>query len=70
MICMTIELTVTGMTCQGCEAVVEHAVSLVDNVEEVEANRYDNLVVVEQTASVDTATLVEKVEMAGYSASD
>lgn len=66
---MPIELTVTGMTCQGCEAVVEHAVSLVDNVEEVEADRSEERVVVDATAGVDAETLVEKIEMAGYSAS-
>ena len=64
---MTVELTVAGMTCQGCESVVEHAVSFIEGVDTVEADRYGGVVVVEGT-EIDEAAVAEKVEMAGYNA--
>lgn len=64
---MTTELTVTGMTCQGCEEVVETALEMVDEVESADADRYEELAIVEGDADFDD--LVEKVEQAGYKAS-
>jgi len=61
---MTTELAVSGMTCEGCEAVVEYAAELADGVESADADRYDGQLTVEGT--VDRETLVEKVRMAGY----
>lgn len=63
---MPTELTVTGMTCQGCEAVVEKAIEMADNVESADADRYEDSVVVETTGDVDPAVLTNKVELAGY----
>lgn len=57
---------VTGMTCQGCEDVVETAVNLLDGVEEVDADRYADLV--EAKGDVTVEMVAEKVEMAGYRA--
>ncbi len=57
---------VTGMTCQGCEDVVETAVNLLDDVEEVDADRYEDIV--EATGDVTVDMVAEKVEMAGYRA--
>lgn len=66
---MTTELTVTGMTCQGCEEVVETAIGLVDGVESVDADRYEDVAVVEGRSDVNRDDLVEKVRMAGYESS-
>jgi len=63
---MTIELTVKGMTCEGCEEVVEHALQMVDEVESADADRYENLAIVEGDADRDE--LIQKVELAGYEA--
>lgn len=64
---MATELTVDGMTCQGCEAVVETALEMADGVDAAEADRYESVAEVEGDA--DPETLAEKVEMAGYDAS-
>lgn len=61
---MSTELDVTGLTCEGCESVVEYAAELADGAESAEADRYDGLLTVEGT--VDRDDLVEKVRMAGY----
>ncbi|MFT4891392.1 MAG: copper chaperone [Halobacteriales archaeon] len=63
---MTTELTVNGMTCEGCEEVVEHALNMVDHVEDADADRYENVAVVEGDAERDV--LIQKVELAGYEA--
>ncbi|WP_121823464.1 heavy-metal-associated domain-containing protein [Halostella salina] len=61
---MATELTVDGMTCQGCESVVETALEMADGVDDAEADRYESVAEVEGDADVET--LAEKVEMAGY----
>ena len=63
---MTIELTVKGMTCEGCEEVVEHALNMVDGVESADADRYEDVAVIEGEADRDV--LIQKVELAGYEA--
>ena len=57
---------VHGMTCQGCESVVETAVGFLDDVESVSADRYEN--VVEVTGDVTAEEIGQKVELAGYDA--
>jgi copper chaperone CopZ len=64
---MAIELEVDGMTCQGCEEVVEKALEMADGAEEASADRYESVAKIEGDA--DPETLVSKVEMAGYEAS-
>lgn len=61
---MTIEVAVKDMTCQGCESVVETAIEMLDGVESVDADRYEERVRVE--GSVDPADVVDKIELAGY----
>jgi copper chaperone CopZ len=61
---MSTELTLSGMTCEGCEAVVEYAAELADGVESAEADRYDATLTFDGPA--DRAVVAEKVEMAGY----
>lgn len=64
---MATEITVEGMTCEGCEDVVEEALRMADGVESAEADRYEDTATVEGNADVDV--LVEKIEMAGYEGS-
>ncbi len=66
---MTEEITVTGMTCQGCEAVVEMALEMIDGVESADADRYEDRAVVDTAETVDVTAeeLASKVELAGYS---
>ncbi|WP_135535284.1 MULTISPECIES: heavy-metal-associated domain-containing protein [Halostella] len=64
---MVTELTIEGMTCQGCEEVVEKALEMADGVEEATADRYEDIASIEGDA--DPEMLVTKVEMAGYEAS-
>lgn len=59
-------LRVTGMTCDGCEEIVETALEMADGVESAAADRTANEATVEGDASTDT--LVEKVRLAGYEA--
>jgi copper chaperone CopZ len=63
---MSTTLRVTGMTCDGCEDIVETALEMADGVESASADREANEATVEGDAS--TETLVEKVSLAGYDA--
>jgi len=64
---MSTEITVEGMTCEGCEEVVVEALEMADGVESAEADRYEDTATVEGDADVEV--LVDKVEMAGYEGS-
>lgn len=64
---MSVTLTVTGMSCGGCEANVVDALEAVRGVESAVADREAGTATVE--GSADTATLVTAVEDAGYEAS-
>lgn len=57
-------LRVTGMTCDGCEDIVETALEMADGVESASADRETNEVTVEGDAGAEA--LVEKVRLAGY----
>lgn len=63
---MATELTVQGMTCEGCEDIVEDALENVAGVDEADADRHERTVTVEGDA--ETGDLVEAVDMAGYEA--
>lgn len=65
---MTTELTVSGMSCDGCADVVEYAVELADGVDSASADHESGVVTIE--GSVDRETVAEKVRMAGYGVSD
>ncbi|MFC7233006.1 heavy-metal-associated domain-containing protein [Saliphagus sp. GCM10025308] len=60
-------ITVTGMSCGGCEDTVESALEDVDGVVEASADNESDAVTVEGDANVDT--LVEAIQNAGYDAS-
>jgi copper chaperone len=63
---MTTTLSVEGMGCEGCEDIVENALTSVDGVEDASADREDGTASVE--GSADTEELLEAVEYAGYRA--
>ncbi|WP_336327999.1 heavy-metal-associated domain-containing protein [Halovenus sp. HT40] len=62
------ELTVTGMSCDGCEQNVEDAVSELDGVTGVEADHESDNVVIE--GSVSDADARAAIEDAGYEPAD
>lgn len=64
---MTMELTVTGMSCGHCEETVEDALGDVDGVTAATADNETDVVTVEGDA--DANALVAAVEDAGYDAS-
>lgn len=63
----TLQLTVTGMTCGGCENAVKKALQQIDGVEEVSASHRANLVGVSYDADrVTRAMLKQRIEALGY----
>ncbi len=63
----TLQLTVTGMTCGGCENAVKRALGQLQGVEGVTASHQANLVGVTFDASqVTPALLKQKIEALGY----
>lgn len=64
---MSITVTVTDMSCDGCEDIVETAVGDVAGVESVTADRENERVVVEGDANVDD--VLEAIDFAGYTGS-
>ena len=63
---VTQTLTVTGMSCTGCEANVEEALRSVDGVENAEADHEADTVTVETDGDVSGDALAAAVEDAGY----
>lgn len=61
---MSESITVTGMSCTGCEAAVENAVADVDGVESVDADHTEDTVIV--AGSADRAAICAAIEDAGY----
>ncbi|MFB6133129.1 MAG: heavy-metal-associated domain-containing protein [Halanaeroarchaeum sp.] len=61
---MSITVTVTDMSCDGCEDIVEGAVADVSGVESVEADRSTDTVTVEGDADVDA--ILRAIDFAGY----
>lgn len=57
-------ITVTGMSCGGCESTVESALEELDGVTGVSADNETDSVTVEGDA--DTDTIVAAIEDAGY----
>ncbi|AKH97702.1 heavy-metal-associated domain-containing protein [Halanaeroarchaeum sulfurireducens] len=64
---MSITVTVSDMSCDGCEEIVENAVSEVNGVESVEADSDAETVTVE--GSDDVEAIMEAIDFAGYSPS-
>jgi copper chaperone CopZ len=63
----TLQLTVTGMTCGGCENAVRKTLQQVEGVEDVTASHRASLVGVTFDANkVTRAILKERIEALGY----
>ena len=63
----TLQLTVTGMTCGGCENAVRRALEQIAGVEEVTASHVANLVgVTFDTSKVTPSALKARIEALGY----
>lgn len=61
---MTIQLTVTGMTCGHCEKAVTRAIQTLDPQAQVQIQRDQNLVKVDTSAT--QAAVVAAIEEEGY----
>ena len=64
---MTRDITVEGMSCEGCEQTVRDAILDVEGVEDVDVDRDAESATVEGTADPDE--IVRAVNDAGYDAS-
>jgi copper chaperone/Cu+-exporting ATPase len=63
----TLQLTVTGMTCGGCEKAVQRALTQIDGVEDVSASHAANLVgITYDPDKVTRAMMKERIEALGY----
>jgi copper chaperone CopZ len=63
---MTTTLDVRGMSCDGCEDIVENALTDVSGVEDATADQTSESATVDGDADPDE--LVQAVELAGYEA--
>ncbi len=63
----TLQLTVRGMTCGGCENAVKRALSQIEGIEDVSASHSANLVGIRyDTDKVTRAMVQERIETLGY----
>jgi copper chaperone CopZ len=63
-----LQLTVSGMTCGGCENAVRQTLRQLDGVEDVKASHEQNLVgVTFDPDKVEASTLRERIASLGYS---
>lgn len=65
---MTLEFSVSGMSCDGCESSVEEAVGELHGVEGVDADSDTDTVTVEGDPS--TTEVLAAIEEAGYTVSE
>jgi len=65
----TLELTIAGMTCEGCASTLTKALSAIPGVVSARVSYKEKLAVVamDRSTAVDTTTLNEAVKKAGYS---
>lgn len=62
-----LKLTVTGMTCGGCESAVRRSLSMLDGVHDVTAWQDGRLVTLTyDPAKVVPGTIVPRIETLGY----
>jgi copper chaperone len=60
-------LTVTGMSCGGCENAIQRALSTLEGVSNVSASHRDNRVTLTyDAAKIDRAAIEKRIENAGY----
>jgi copper ion binding protein len=60
------QLFIDGMTCNHCKARVEKALLALDGVQQAEVFLDQKKAVIQLTAEIDNAILVEAVDDAGY----
>ena len=61
-----IKLKINGMMCEGCENRVKSAVSLIEGVENVDANHNTGMVTVTTKEDLDISKIKEKIIDIGY----
>jgi copper chaperone len=62
-----LSLTVTGMTCGGCENAVKRALSMLPGISNVSASHSENRVTVDfDPSAVNREAIRKKIESAGY----
>jgi copper chaperone CopZ len=67
----TLTLTVTGMTCGGCENSVKRSLARLDGVGEVDASHADSRVVVRHDpARVTPAQIRDRIVACGFTVAD
>jgi copper chaperone CopZ len=67
----TLTLTVTGMTCGGCENAVKRALGRLDGVGDVTASHVEQKVIVAlDPAKVSAAQVRDKIAACGYTVVD
>ena len=67
----SVELTVTGMKCGGCENIVKTKLSAVNGVQTVSASSKDKRVTIEFDADkTQLAQLKQTIQAAGYTVSE
>jgi copper chaperone CopZ len=65
------ELTVTGMTCTGCENTIKNGLKQVDGVFEVEASHKNNKVTIKvEKDKVSREEIAQQIETIGYNVSE
>ncbi|WP_321318814.1 cation transporter [Labilibaculum sp.] len=63
----TMELTVTGMTCTGCENTIKNSLKQIDGVVEVEASHTNSKVTVKvEKDKVTREEIAQQIEAVGY----
>ncbi len=59
---------VEGMSCAGCEGLIEHEVSKLKDVQSVQASFKNSNVLVEHSSTVSVEEIITSIESLGYSA--
>lgn len=60
------QLTVTGLSCEGCEEAVTDALEALEGIERASADRETDTVVVTARGQISTDTVRDAVASAGY----
>ena len=67
----TMELSVSGMTCTGCENTIKNGLKQVDGVVEVEASHKTNKVTIKvEKDKVSREEIAQQIETIGYNVSE
>ena len=61
-----IKIKVNGMVCEGCENRVKNALSIIEGIENVEANHKAGIVTVMSNIEIKKSILEEKINDLGF----